>query len=63
MTLAQIVERAAERVGIDREALAPIAASTFRKLLEHGLIEVAGAPDTRPRGRLDRLPEPDGART
>ena len=63
MTLAQIVERAAERVGIDREALAPIAASTFRKLLEHGLIEVAGAADTRPRGRLDRLPEPDGART
>ena len=62
-TLGRIVERAAARVGIDREALAPIATSTFRKLLEHGLIEIAGAADTQPRGPLDRLPEPAGAPT
>ncbi|MBV9193608.1 MAG: methyltransferase [Solirubrobacterales bacterium] len=61
-TLGQIIERVAERVSMPRETLTPLAVSTFRTLLDRGLLEFT-AGDTHVARVGSGLPEPAGART
>jgi Methyltransferase small domain len=62
MPLGQIVEQVAERMSLPRETLTPLAVSTFRTLLEHGLLETTAVATRRsPRGLTGGLPRPAGA--